>query len=405
MLPFKMVINENKMFLFYALASKLFHDLHLNKKKVWNINTSLEVNYQIKNSPDLFNPSNKDISDFCPNKRAFLVIDKKVNDIYSNSILNYFDQNNIKYSIALLDGVETKKSLDSLLYLLEEIEKFNISRKSEPVIGIGGGVVLDVVGLAATLYRRGIPYIRIPTTLLGIIDVSVAAKTGINFLERRNRLGSYYPPVAAFLDKSFIKTVEPIEISSGLGEILKMAVIKDDHLFEILKNNGKSLLDNKFDCEYSDEVINLAIQGMKEELENNLWEKNLKRIVDFGHSFSPIIEMKSLSTDNPLTHGQAVTLDIIFSCIISYHRNMLSYDDVLTIIHVAKDMGLPTYHESFTNPALLLEALQDTMKHRNGDQNLPMPKAIGKSMFINNLTYDEIRSAASLFKKLHEENK
>lgn len=405
MLPFKMVINENKMFLFYGLASKLFNDLQLNKKKTWNIDTSLEVKYTVKNSPNLFDPSNKDILNYCPNKRAFIAIDQKVSDIYLEKILNYFDKNDIKYQVATIDGIENNKDLGSLLYLLKEIEKFNISRKSEPVIGIGGGVVLDVVGLAATLYRRGIPYIRIPTTLLSIVDVSVAAKTGINFEGRRNRLGSYYPPITSLLDKDFIKTVDPVEISSGLGEVLKMAVIKDYHLFKILESEGKDLLDKKFDCNYADEVIDLSIQGMKEELENNLWEKNLKRIVDFGHSFSPIIEMKSLGTNNQLTHGQAVTLDVIFSCIIAHHRNMITYDDVLRVINTAKNMGLPTYHESFTNPPLLLEALQDTMKHRNGDQNLPMPKSIGKSVFLNNVTYDEIRAAASLFNKINKDEK
>ena len=392
MLPFKKNIDEDKMFLFYALASKLFSDLKLNTS--WNINTTLNVNYSIKNSPQILNSQNKDIASYCANKKTMIIVDEKVANIYIKEIEKYFVENEINYHIIMINGIELNKNLDSLLYILREMEKFGVSRKNEPIIGIGGGVVLDVVGLAATLYRRGIPYIRIPTTLLGIIDVSVAAKTGINFEDRRNRLGSYYPPIAAFLDKTFIKTLDPIEISSGLGEILKMAIIKDNGLFEILESNGANLLASKFECDHSDEVINLSIQGMKEELENNLWEKNLKRIVDFGHSFSPIIEMRSLNGNNPLTHGQAVTIDIIFSCIISYNRKLLSYNDLSRIISTAKNMNLPVYHESFSDPLLLLESLQDTVKHRNGDQNLPTPIGIGKTIFINDLTYDEIRVAA-----------
>lgn len=374
-------------------------------KTSWNISTSLPIEYVIKNSPGIFSVDNHDILDYCQTKRALLVLDEKVSRLYFNMIENYFTYHNITCRIVVINGVETEKSLDSLVYLLKEIEQFGTSRRSEPIIGIGGGVILDVVGLAATLYRRGIPYIRVPTTLLGIVDVSVAAKTGINFEDRRNRLGSYYPPVAAFLDKVFLKTLEEIEISSGLGEILKMGVIKDQHLFNILENHGQQLLNSKFDHTHADEVINLAVQGMKEELENNLWEKNLKRIVDFGHSFSPIIEMRSLTDKNvqTLTHGQAVTLDIILSCIISFTRGLMTRQDVFRVMKTAQSMALPTYHQSFTDPLLLLESLQDTVKHRNGDQNLPVPTTIGTAIFINDLTYDEISNAANLFCQFNKE--
>ena len=373
----------------------------------WNIKTEMPVSYNIKTSLNLFSKENKDILSYgnqTEDRRRLIVVDKSVAFYYLDNIKSYFEYHKINYHIVLLDGGEDEKNLKNLLYLLEEIENFGISRKNEPIIGIGGGVVLDVLGLASTLYRRGIPYIRIPTTLLGIVDVSVAAKTGINFMNRRNRLGSYYPPLSTLLDKSFLKTLEPIEISSGLGEILKMAVIKDKKLFSILEKHSKQLLDTKFNCDWADEVISRSIEGMKVELESNLWEKNLKRVVDFGHSLSPIIEMRSIPDDSipTLTHGQAVTLDVIFSSCISYTRNMMSYDDLIRIVKVAKNMGLPTFHPSFINSLLLLESLNDTIKHRNGDQNLPTPTKIGESIFINDLTLEEINKTIKIFKKIDE---
>lgn len=369
------------------------------KNKSWTIKTALSVNYEIKNSANLFSVENNDLLSYI-SKRVLVVIDEKVGKLYLNKIVSFFDYHNIQHKIVLLNGVETEKSLDSLLLVLREIEQFGVDRRNEPIVGIGGGVVQDVVGLAATLYRRGIPYIRIPTTLLGIVDVSVAAKTGINFEQRRNRLGSYYPPVISFLDKTFLPTVDSFEISSGMGEILKMAVVKDYSLFEILESHSKMLLDTKFDCEFADDVINKSVKGMIEELENNLWEKDLKRLVDFGHSFSPIIEMRSLDTLSPLAHGQAVTLDVIFSSVISHVRGMLSVKDVNRIITVAKYMGLDVFNESFADPSLILESLSDTVKHRNGNQNLPIPVKIGESIFLNNLTYDEICVAVEKYKEM-----
>ena len=135
---------------------------------------------------------------------------------------------------------------------------------------------------------------------------------------------------------------------------------------------------------------------MKDELQDNLWELNLKRYVDFGHSFSPVIEMRSLIDESveSLTHGQAVALDVVFSSIISMNRNMLNQKDALRIIKTAKSMSLPVIHPYFTTPSLLIESLNETIKHRNGDQNLPIPSSIGQSIFINDLSHEEIVKAA-----------
>lgn len=375
----------------------------------WYLETELPVNFVIKNSQNVFDYNNVDILSHGtkgPGSRRLIVIDLKVSNLYLNNLNDFLKKYEIDNHIVIIDGTENNKNIETLLYLLKEIESFGLTRKSEPIIAIGGGVILDLVGLAASLYRRGIPYIKVPTTLLGIVDASIGVKTAINFEGRRNRLGTYHPPVAAYLDTNFLKTLEPIEISSGLGEILKMAVVKDAKLFEVLKLYGQKLYESKFlNCDHSDFVINSAVAGMKNELQENLWEKNLKRYVDFGHSFSPIPEMRSFVDHDvdTLTHGQAVTLDVIFSSIISYNRGTLSKKEVIDVFETAKKMGLPTYHPYFTNSNIMMEALNDTVKHRNGDQNLPIPQSIGKSVFINDVTYDEIKEVSNLFLDFNKE--
>jgi 3-dehydroquinate synthase len=208
------------------------------------------------------------------------------------------------------------------------------------------------------------------------------------------------------LDKGFLRTLPPLEISSGLGEILKMAVVKDGRLFDLLERDGRQLLDQKFiGCPSADEVINRAVLGMKVELENNLWETDLKRLVDFGHSFSPIIEMRSIHHEGhaPLTHGQAVALDVMFSCLIAHGRGMLGVGDVERVFRTARAMQLPTNHTLFNEPLVILEALKDTMKHRNGAQNLPMPLRIGESTFLNDVSYDDIKAVAVRMKAINIE--
>jgi 2-epi-5-epi-valiolone synthase len=321
-----------------------------DKDGIWFLKAKQNVGFFIKNSLNIFDINNKDILSHGSQGegvKRLVVVDTKVHGIYGNKIREYLKHNKVNFKIVIIDAIENEKNLKTLIYLLDEIESFGLNRRDEPIIAVGGGVLLDIVGLAANLYRRGVPYIRIPTTLLSLVDASVGAKTGINFNERRNRLGSYYLPLASYLDIDFLKTLEAVEISSGLGEILKMAVVKDKRLFEILQLSGKKLYKEKFEnCYDATEVIGRSISGMKDELQQNLWEQNLERYVDFGHSFSPILEIRSLtdSTVESLTHGQAVALDVIFSCVISHIRDMLTQDDVLSVIAVSRNMGLPVFH-------------------------------------------------------------
>jgi 3-dehydroquinate synthase len=187
----------------------------------WVMETQLPIRFTIKNSVGLLTKANRDLLELGsqgPNARRFVVIDRHICQWYLTPVVDYFKAHGVEVHILAIDATENDKNLESLLAILRELEKFGILRRDEPVIGIGGGVLLDIVGMAAGMYRRGIPYIRVPTTLVGLVDASVGAKTGINFETRRNRLGSYYPPVAAYLDRAFLRTLEPIEISSGLGE-------------------------------------------------------------------------------------------------------------------------------------------------------------------------------------------
>lgn len=280
----------------------------------------------------------------------------------------------------------------SVYRVLSALNEVGASRRSNPPIAIGGGVMLDVVGLAASLFRRGIPYVRVPTTLLGMVDVGVAAKTGVNYEGFRNRLGSYTPPPRTLIDKTFLTTLPERQIRNGLGEILKMGMIKDVRLFELLEAHGPDLVAGNFqDGEVADEVIARSIQGMVEELEPNLWEKYLKRAVDYGHSFSPLIEMTVIPE---LLHGEAVALDCLYSAFIALHRGFIDETDVRRVVRSARRIGLPTFHPLFADPEILGKSLQDTIRHRNGDQNLPVLSRIGATRFLNDLNDEEIAKAA-----------
>ena len=227
------------------------------------------------------------------------------------------------------------------------------------------------------------------------------SKVAANHFERRNRIGAYYPPIATLLDKKFIATQDERNIVNGIAEIFKLAVIKDKELFELLETSAEQLITEKFQFgAVPVRVINSAITGMIEELAPNLWEKKLDRCVDFGHSFSPIIEMQNVAT---LQHGEAVVLDCLFSSCIAKVRGYIDKDTLQRIFNTAKRLKLPVFHKDFTDYYLLSKSLSDTMKHRNGNQYLPVPIDIGNYKIVNDVMDVEIKLAIELFKKYGNE--
>ena len=214
-------------------------------KRTWSVKTELPVEFKLTYSADIFNPSNVDIANLSDSNRRIIVVDSQVYDLYKDKITLYFDSMLLKASILCVDCTEENKNWKNVDRILDFFEQNGVLRR-EQIIAIGGGVLLDIVGFACSIYRRGIPYIKIPTTLLAIVDASVGSKVGVNHIGRRNRIGAYYPPVATFIDKKFIRTQSEREIVNGIAEIFKLAVIKSPELFSLLELNAEMLIDEKF---------------------------------------------------------------------------------------------------------------------------------------------------------------
>ena len=383
-------------------------------KRTWTVKTELPVEFKLTYSADIFNPLNHDLVSYKTNDRVMIVIDTNVHKFYAAQLMEYFNSHNVKYCMLVINTNEESKTWKDADHILQFFEDEGVLRR-EPIIAIGGGVLLDIVGFACSIYRRGIPYIKVPTTLLAIVDASVGSKVAVNHFERRNRLGAYYPPIATLIDKKFIKTQSEREIVNGIAEIFKLAVIKSPELFELLEENAELLIEEKF--QYGAvpvRVINLAITDMIAELGPNLWEKKLDRCVDFGHTFSPVIEMKNLTQefdpDNPpyftkdtmLLHGEAVALDCLYSSCIACLRGYIGQSVLNRIFNLAKRLKLKTYHEDFTKIELLQQSLADATKHRNGNQFAPLPIYVGNYKIVDDITEKEMEYAIALFRTYHE---
>jgi 2-epi-5-epi-valiolone synthase len=376
----------------------------------WVVHTQKEVTYEVRFQDNVFHPDRTDLLEIgseppCGTRtRRFVVVDSNVDLLHGDTIRAYFEHHGVEYEMMVIKADETVKDFSTAARIVEGLDEFGIARRCEPVIAIGGGVLMDTVGLAASLYRRGTPFLRVPTTLIGIVDAGVGAKTGVNFNGHKNRLGTYAPADLTVLDRSFLSTLDRRHISNGLAEILKIALIKDYTLFRLLEGYGSLLLDEKFQGrtpaggEAADTVLFSATQGMLEELQPNLWETELERCVDYGHTFSPTVEMHALPA---LLHGEAVCVDMALTTIMAHRRGLLSEQERDRVFAVMSQLELPSWDPALS-PDVLSAALQDTVRHRDGQQRLPLPVGIGDVTFVNDVTAEEIRGAVAMQRLLHE---
>ena len=352
------------------------------------------IDYEVVNAPNLFHPQNLALLSVgkIENSRRFVIVDSNVERHHSAEIRNYFAHHHVEAKIVTFPGGEENKTIEYYLAFTRELDAFPIHRRDEPIIAIGGGVLTDVAAFVASSYRRGVPHIKAPTTLMGYVDASIGIKNGINFNGNKNRLGAFQPPQKVLLDKTLLQTLPRRHILNGVCEIIKLAVIKDAELFRLLETYGAQSVDMQFQNEEGTTILDHAIEGMLDELQPNLFEEDLARKVDFGHTFSYGLETRH---EADLFHGEAVLLDIALSVLIARSRSLLTDEETGRIFHLIDKLGI-TLDMNVLDPYLLWQSLEERTYHRNGLQRVPMPNGIGGCVFVNDINLSEIEQAIKL---------
>jgi 3-dehydroquinate synthase len=343
------------------------------------------VNYDVIISQGILDPKNFTIRKICGDKKVLVVLSENVSKLYFTKIKTYFEMNfsSDKYHLVTIPTGEKNKTIEQAIQVCNEGKEFQIDRRSI-FLAMGGGVLMDIVGFAASMYKRKIDYVRIPTTLVGQIDAGIGIKTGVNFGESKNFLGSYHAPIVCINDLLLLETLPKKEIRCGLAEIIKMAIIKEPLLFSTLEQHHSSLIHYKFqdDKNISSEINTKAIISMIEELSGNFYESILTRSVDFGHTFSPYIEVCS---NYQIEHGEAVAIDIAISTEIAYLKNLINQFDRNRILTLILNMGLDIYNENTSSATEMYKSLENIMLHRGLKLNLVVPTAIGQYCYLYHL--------------------
>ncbi|KAI6250323.1 Demethyl-4-deoxygadusol synthase [Erysiphe necator] len=327
--------------------------------------------------------------------RVLTVLDKNMKALYGDDIQKYFDHYKIPLTFHAMEVGEKAKNLESLLGIVQSMTSFGIIRK-EPVLVVGGGLVTDVAGFACACYRRTTNFIRIPTTLIGLIDASVSIKVAVNYGNYKNRLGAYHAPIWTFLDFNFLKTLPISQVRNGFAELIKISSCADLKSFNSLDKYCEELIATKFgrmpgsDPEIrriADEINYDSIYEMLRLETPNLHELMLDRIIAYGHTWSPYHELLS---DPPLRHGHAISIDMCYTATLGLDRGLLSEEEHTRLLTLFSRAGLSIDHPLYDDHAIE-KGTEAILKTRDGSLRLAVPSPIGKCQFVNEYTMDDLK--------------
>lgn len=318
--------------------------------------------------------------------KVMLITDEQVALHYMLPLKNALEDSRLQISVYSFPPGESEKTLRRVSDLLDRLAT-NGFEKSDIIIGLGGGVVTDIAGFAASCYHRGMDWFASPTSLLGMIDAAIGGKTGVNHVLGKNLIGAIHPASAVIADVSTLNTLPERELLSGSAEFVKHGLLHGGKLWETVKEYGADL--RLWDRDVRNEMIPDCAQIKVNVVEQDLMESGLRMILNLGHTFGHAIES---ATDYALTHGEAVFLGMRGMLRLSERCGLLDAMEAMQIDKVLRSVKLPSVT---MNPDDLLAFIQHDKKAREGKLNWVLLKGIGKPVITNEVAESDATEVAA----------
>mmetsp|Transcript_963 Transcript_963/g.1363 ORF Transcript_963/g.1363 Transcript_963/m.1363 type:complete len:872 (-) Transcript_963:265-2880(-) len=339
-----------------------------------------------------------------PLGRCVVVIDKRVDGIYGEDIEQYFAHHKIKLHKLSYSAMEKDKHIEAVQQILIDFKTAGVAR-NEPVLIVGGGVITDLGGFATALYHRNTPYIMLCTSIVSGIDAGPSPRTCCDGYGYKNIYGAYHPPVLTLTDRYFFKTLHEGWVRHGIAEIIKMAVIKDMYLFELLEEAGPELITTKFGTlnpedkkfgQICDLIVGKAMEGYVRSEYGNLWETHQCRPHAYGHTWSPGYEIPS-----GMLHGHAVGTCMGYGAYLAFDQGFISEKEMHRILKLISIFELTLYHPQMDDHEMIWKAQLKVTEKRGGNLCAPVPKGkIGLCGYINNVDKKRLVRTLTEYKEI-----
>lgn len=323
--------------------------------------------------------------------QVIILVDRNTND-HCLPVLQAALPDLVDYDVIEVDPGEENKNIDFCIGVWNTMLDFGVDRKAL-MINLGGGVVTDMGGFAASTFKRGIDFVQVPTTLLAQVDASVGGKTGIDLGNLKNIIGTFTQPQAVFVSAEFLKTLDGRQLRSGFAEVIKHGLIFDRDLFALTKT-----IDEQQDA--LDAIVHRSVEIKNAVITQDPTEKGLRKILNFGHTIGHAVEGYSLEHDeNPLLHGEAIAVGMICEAYLSHKVNGLTAEGLQEIA----DLFIAKYEPVALAPASypdLIALMRNDKKNEQNKVGFALLSEIGKCDFDLYVSEDLILESLDYYNSL-----
>lgn len=327
----------------------------------------------------------KEIANLAPNAKVLIITDDNVFKLHQEKILTILSKDNVE-SCHIVPQGEASKSWTQLGIVVEHIIEKKFER-GDIIIAFGGGVIGDLTGFAASIVRRGIRFVQIPTTLLAQVDSSVGGKTGINSPQGKNLIGAFYQPILVLADTALLDTLPIREMRAGYAEVVKYGLIDKPEFFEWLEAGAWKGIFNG--CPEREEAVRISCEAKAAIVARDETETGDRALLNLGHTFGHALEQAVGYDAKSLVHGEGVAIGMSLAHRFSQKLGLISAQDVTRVTKHLDDVGLPTRLQQIKGGVgtadSLMQAIYQDKKVTRGKLNFILTRGIGKSFIARDI--------------------
>lgn len=324
-------------------------------------------------------------------RRVALITDTTVADLHARRIAESLRAKGLDVAMMAFPPGEANKSLDTAVRALDWLAGTSIARR-DIVLSVGGGVVIDTIGWVASAYMRGVPYVNMPTTLLGQVDAALGGKVAVDHSSAKNLIGSFYQPKAVVSNVAFLSTLDKRQIAAGLAEAIKKGVIASPELFELIESSADEALAR--DLPALEEIVRAASVVKCELISLDPYENDLRRPLNFGHTVGHAVE--TVTGYGPVLHGEAVAYGMTIAAEIAVRRGLLAESIRSRLVDLLRRVALPTSSDDLPDavrPDAVTAALGQIRKIRDSKIRFVLPVEFGSTVIADDVTDAEVAAA------------
>jgi len=324
------------------------------------------------------NSFSKELKNILGEKKMYLIVDEN-----TSQYVNYLEKSlSISATYLELENGENNKNFNSVLKVWNFLNHNNL-KTNDILFILGGGMLTDLAGFAASTYKRGIEFVFLPTTLLAMADAAIGGKTGFNYQFLKNNIGTFTLPKAVFIDTIFLKTLPKREIDSGIAEVYKHGIIGDVNLWDYLKENTEKLDYHR--------LIKSSYKLKLEIVNKDPHEKGLRKKLNFGHTIGHAIESYLLNSNSPTLHGFAIAKGMVAESYFAKKENLLTEDNFQEIKTVLNNKFV-NYFNFKIDPKEIIHLMLSDKKNTKNSINFSLPQKIGEVTINHEIDIEKVES-------------